>query len=180
MVTPRLLPLIAAVFLTGSLAPAPRSIHAKSFEAEATTARQAENSSATADAIRKIREDWAKRLHEKQLESLVDLYAPDGVFLIPAGERFTGRDAIRELCRNTMAIMTSDITMRSIASESSGSLAYDTGQFEETLIRVSDGKKFDSHGSYLMVLKKQPDGRWLIAQQMWSGVEPPGLGQPGK
>jgi uncharacterized protein (TIGR02246 family) len=180
MVTPRLLPLIAAVFLTGSLAPAPRSIHAKSFEAEATTARQAENSSATADAIRKIREDWAKRLHEKQLESLVDLYAPDGVFLIPSGERFTGRDAIRELCRNTMAIMISDITMRSIASESSGSLAYDTGQFEETLIRVSDGKKFDSHGSYLMVLKKQPDGRWLIAQQMWSGVEPPGLGQPGK
>jgi len=180
MMIPQIALLIAAIFLTGSVAPPTTFITASSLAAEETSAREAENSSGTADALRKIREEWAKRLHEKQLGPLVDLYAPDGLFLIPLGERFTGRDAIRKLCRNTMAIVTSDITMRSIVTESSDSLVYDSGQFEETLTRVADGKKFESHGSYLMVLKKQPNVRWLIAQQVWTGVEPPGLGQPAK
>jgi ketosteroid isomerase-like protein len=180
MLIPRLLPLVTTVFLAGNLTPVPTSVDSNSSRAIAASARQAENSSATADAIRKVREEWAKRLREKQLEPLVDLYAPGGVFLIPTGERFAGRDAIRELCRNTMAVMTSDITLRSLVTESSGSLAYDSGQFEERLIRVSDGKKFESHGSYLMVFKRQPEGPWLIAEQVWTGVEPPGLGQAGR
>jgi uncharacterized protein (TIGR02246 family) len=123
-------------------------------------------------AIAKIREEWAMDLHTKQLEPLVMLYAPDAVFLQPTGERIVGRDAIRELCRKVMAAMTSDIHFRSAVTEHSGNLAYDSGEYSEALVSVADGSKSDAHGSYLMVFKRQPDGKWLILEQVWTGIPP--------
>lgn len=131
-----------------------------------------QQSSSAQDGIAKIRLDWARDLHEKRLDELTMLYAPDAVFLQPDGQRITGRPAIRDLCKNLMAMFTSDLTFHSINTESSGSLAYDSGEFYETLTKVADGSKSESRGSYLMVFKRQADGNWLIAQQMWSGTEP--------
>lgn len=180
MLTHRLLAMLAAALFAGSIVTSRGLVDLRPHTREIPMVIRSEDPSSAADAIAKVREDWAKRLRAKQLEPLVDLYAADGVFLIPNGQRFAGRDAIRELCRNTMAMMTSDISLRSIVTESSGDLAYDSGQFDETLTRVSDGNKFESHGSYLTVLKKQLNGSWLIVQQAWTGVEPPGLSTPAK
>jgi len=123
----------------------------------------------------KIRDEWAKNMHAKKLEPLVMMYTPDGVFLPPTGERIVGRDAIRELCRKVMGVVTSDLHFQSAVVDQSGDLAYDSGEFTETLTQVADGSKSETHGSYLMILKRQADGRWLIAEQMWSGMEPPGV-----
>lgn len=125
-----------------------------------------------ADAIAKVRAEWARDLHEKQLDKIVELYAPDAVFLLPTGDRIAGRPAIRDLTKNIMSIFTSDITLNSLVVEHSGNLAYDSGTFSETLVKVSDGSKTGSKGSYLMVFKRQADGKWLIAQQVWTGAEP--------
>lgn len=152
----------------------------RSLAKESTKSREAEKTGGETDAFAKIREEWAKNLRAKQLEPLVDLYATDAVFLTPTGERIAGRDAIRELCRKTMAMLTSDITLRSAVTDYSETLAYDSGEFSETLISVADGSKSESHGSYLMVFKKQSDGRWLIVEQVWTGILPPGLDHPAK
>ena len=125
------------------------------------------------DGIAKIRLDWARDLHEKRLDDIAIMYAPDAVFIQPNGERVSGRAAIRELCKNVMATFTSDLIFHSINSENSGDLAYDSGDFRETLIKLADGSKTESSGSYVMVFKRQPDGNWLIAQQMWTGPPPP-------
>jgi ketosteroid isomerase-like protein len=129
-------------------------------------------SSSVQDTIAKIRSEWARDMHEKRPEELVLLYAPDAVFILPNGERVTGRQDIRELCKKVMAIFTSDLTFHSISSEDSVNLAYDSGDYRETLLRLADGSTLHSQGSYLMVFKRQPDGKWLIAQQVWTGSEP--------
>jgi uncharacterized protein (TIGR02246 family) len=126
-----------------------------------------------ADDIAKIRSEWAKDLHSKQLEQILALYASDAVFLQPSGERITGRPAIRDLCKKIMATFTSDITLHSIATEHSGDLAYDSGDYRESLVKLSDGTKNEAQGNYLMVFKRQSDGNWLIVEQMWSLVTPP-------
>ncbi|HEY6348861.1 MAG TPA: DUF4440 domain-containing protein [Candidatus Angelobacter sp.] len=132
-----------------------------------------QQSSSVEDGIAKIRLDWARDLHEKRLEEIAMLYAPDAVFISPDVGRVTGRAAIRELCKNVMQMFTSDLTFHSIKTENSGSLAYDSGDFRETLTKLADGTKSDDQGSYLMVFKRQADGNWLIAQQMWSPSPPP-------
>jgi ketosteroid isomerase-like protein len=125
-----------------------------------------------ADEIVRIRSEWAKDLHAKQLDQLVALYASDAVFLKPSGERVTGRPAIRDLCKKVMSTFTSDITFQSLASDHSGELAYDSGEYRESLIKLSDETKANVEGNYVMIFKRQSDGSWLIAEQMWSLVTP--------
>jgi uncharacterized protein (TIGR02246 family) len=120
-----------------------------------------------ADAFASLRTEWAKDLHDKKLDQIVMLYAPDAVFLPPNGERIVGRPAIRELTKKAMDTFTSDLTFRSINMEYSGNLAYDSGEFRETLAGLSDGNTTHGQGNYLMVYKQQADGTWLIVQQAW-------------
>ena len=119
------------------------------------------------DALARLRTEWAKDLHDKRLDHIVSLYAPDAVFLPPNGERIVGRPAIRDLTKKAMDAFTSDITFQSVNSEFSGELAFDSGVFSETLTSMADGNKSRGEGNYLMVLKRQPDGAWLIVQQAW-------------
>lgn len=119
------------------------------------------------DALARLRTEWAKDLHDKRLDHIVSLYAPDAVFLPPNGERIVGRPAIRELTKKAMDAFTSDLTFQSVSSEFSGDLAYDSGEFSETLTSMADGNKSRGEGNYLMVFKRQPDGAWLIVQQAW-------------
>jgi uncharacterized protein (TIGR02246 family) len=124
------------------------------------------------DPFAKLRADWAAALHAKQLDSLAMLYTPDAVFLEPHGQRVAGRPAIRNLCKKTMDTFTSDLTFHSLVAEQSGTLAYDSGDYQETLIANSDGTKTEARGTYLMVLRRQSDGRWRILAQVWTEAAP--------
>jgi uncharacterized protein (TIGR02246 family) len=134
-----------------------------------TLSTRAQKSSNDSDPLAKVRAEWAAGMLNKQPEKVAMLYAEDAAFLKPDGTRITGRAAIRVLCKTMMAIFTSDITFHSVASERSGNLAYDSGNYTETLTNLSDGTKMTPSGTYLTVLKRQPNGSWLITQQMWSG-----------
>jgi uncharacterized protein (TIGR02246 family) len=127
---------------------------------------------AVADELARIRTEWSKDLHDKQLDRLVALYAPDAVFLKPSGRRVSGRPAIRDLCKSVMDTFTSDINMHSLATDHSGDLAYDSGEYTESLVKTSDGTKADMEGNYVMILKRQADGNWLIAEQIWTLITP--------
>jgi uncharacterized protein (TIGR02246 family) len=125
------------------------------------------------DPIAKIRAEWATGMRNKQLEKVAMLYAEDATFLQPDGARLAGRAAIRDLCKTMMATYTSDLTFHSLVSERSGNLAYDSGDYTETLTKLSDGTKTTPHGTYLTVLKRQSNGAWLITQQVWTNATAP-------
>ena len=57
-------------------------------------------------------------------------------------------------------------------ADHSGDLAYDSGEYRESLVKLSDQTKAEVQGNYVMVFKRQPDGTWLIAEQMWTLVTP--------
>ena len=136
------------------------------------SAASGQKSSSAADAIAQVREEWVKDLHDKQLDRFVMLYTVDAAFLQPNGERIAGRPAIQELTRKVMGIYTSNLVFHSITVEHSGDLAYDSGDFRETLLKLSDGSTTEGKGNYLMVFRRQPDGKWLIAQQVWTESAP--------
>ena len=121
-----------------------------------------------------MREAWVQYLRTKQLEPILKFYAPDAVFLQPTGERITGSAALRILFQTIMATFNSDLTLHSQNLETSGDLAYDSGDFQENLTTIDTGAKITSHGSYIIIFKRQPNGSWQIAQQVWTGTPPPG------
>jgi len=122
--------------------------------------------------LAKIREAWVQDLRTKQLDPILKFYAPDAVFLQPTGERITGCAALRTLFRTIMAITAT--TLHSQNLETSGDLAYDSGDFQETLTTIATGAKISAKGSYIIIFKRQPNGSWQIIQHVWTGTPPPG------
>ena len=110
---------------------------------------------------------WAADWSAKRLDHVLTLYAPDAIFFTTDGDRFAGAAAIRDFFQKTLATNDPTIHMHRVATEQSGKLAYESGDYQETI--SSGGHRIDAHGHYLLVLRNQ-DGRWLIAEQMWTGV----------
>lgn len=124
--------------------------------------------------LTKIREEWVQDLHSKQLEPILKFYAPDAAFLQPNGDRIIGSAALRSLFQNIMASFTSDLTLHSRNLEASGDLAYDSGDFQESLTNLATGAKIASKGSYVVIYKRQLDRSWKIVQHVWTGTPPSG------
>jgi ketosteroid isomerase-like protein len=146
------------------------TILSPAFWPAATAAPQASTIVALAD----IREAWVQDLRTKQLEPILKFYAPDAVFLQPTGERITGSAALRTLFQTIMATFNSDLTLHSQNLETSGALAYDSGDFQETLTVIATGAKITAKGSYIIIFKRQPNGSWQIVQHVFTGAAPPG------
>jgi ketosteroid isomerase-like protein len=136
----------------------------------ATAAPQA----STLATLAKMREDWVQDLRTKQLEPILKFYAPDAVFLQPTGERITGAAALRTLFQTIMATFNSGLTLHSQSLETSGNLAYDSGDFQETLTTIATGAQITAKGSYIIIYRREPDGPWQIVQHAWMGTPPPG------
>ena len=135
-------------------------------------ARTAQSSRIASADIAKLRDEWVKDLRTKQLDQIAALYTEDAEFLHATGTRVSGRAAIRELCKNIMATMTSDLTLKTATSERAENLAYDSGDYSETLTAVSDGKKTQYSGTYVIIFRRQANGTWLIAEQVWTDASP--------
>ncbi len=135
-------------------------------------AQTPQSSRVASPEIAKVRAEWVKDLHSKQLDQIAALYAEDAEFLLATGTRVSGRSAIRELCKNVMATMTSDITLHTATSERSENLAYDSGDYSETLTSVADGTVTPYKGTYVMIFRRQSNGAWVIAEQVWTDASP--------
>ena len=105
----------------------------------------------------------------------MNLYTPDAVFLQPTGQRVNGAPAIRAMTEKIWTTLTPSISMHGVTTKVSCDMAYDEGDFRETLTSVSNGAKQQSQGQYLMIFKRDTHGHWLIVEQVWTGLEPKGI-----
>ncbi|MGA7110300.1 MAG: DUF4440 domain-containing protein [Terracidiphilus sp.] len=121
-------------------------------------------------AFEQLRSAWAHNLRDKKVDASVAAYAPDAEFLQPDGSRVRGAAALRKLYETISATYNSDLTFQSLRLESSGSLAYDSGTYSETLIDRATAKPQISKGNYLTVYRRNASGNWLIIEQMWTGA----------
>lgn len=119
--------------------------------------------------IEHVREDWAADWNAKRVTEIMRLYAADAVFLRPNAARTTGVDSIRALFEGVLAKNTPHIAFHGITIEGSDNLAYDSGTYDETITTGSVTRT--ARGDYLLILKRQADGRWLIVHQAWTDAE---------
>jgi ketosteroid isomerase-like protein len=139
------------------------------FACAAIAASQPAHVPEAAPAFARLRGDWARNLHDKRIDAAVAEYTADAEFIQPNGDRVRGAKAIRDLVQGITATYDSSLTFNSQRTEVSGSLAYDSGTYRESLIVRDSGKPQLSSGSYLTVYRRDTSGAWLIVEQMWTG-----------
>jgi ketosteroid isomerase-like protein len=120
-------------------------------------------------AFARLRAEWSRNLHDKKIDASVAAYTADGEFIQPNGDRVRGTKALRDLYQTITTTYDSSLTFNSLRTEVTGSLAYDTGTYRESLIVRASGKPQLSSGSYLTVYRRDPSGAWLIVEQVWTG-----------
>lgn len=167
----RLFVLLAALSLAWPAATSPAPNDGRSATANSSGA-QAAALSPGALAVARTRDQWARALNTKQIGALMALYAPNAVFLQPTGARVSGAPTIRAMTEKIWTSLTPSISLHGIDTKVSCDLAYDEGDFRETLTSASNGSKQQTQGQYLMIFKRDVHGRWLIIEQVWTGLEP--------
>jgi uncharacterized protein (TIGR02246 family) len=87
-----------------------------------------------------VRTSWARAWSAKALDETVSLYADDATFFPTGLKPVLGRDAIRAFFKSVLEKNTPTISFHSDGVVASGELAYDHGQYEETIVeRPSTG-----------------------------------------
>jgi uncharacterized protein (TIGR02246 family) len=112
--------------------------------------------------IEQVRTAWTQGALAGDAATISSLYTDDAVMVTPDGRRAEGHQGIRD------ALMLEGLTNLDITSsniEVGQDLATEIGTFQQTT-QTADGQEQTIDGHYLVVLRRQADGRWLITQHV--------------
>ena len=124
-------------------------------------------------AVRKADTDWSNAAQSKNPDAWVAFYTDETVVLPPNDKLTSGKDNIRKVVGELLAmpglVMSWQPTKVEVAR--SGDLAYSYGTYQVSFNDPS-GKPVTDHGKYAEVWKKQADGGWKCVLDTWSSDLP--------
>jgi uncharacterized protein (TIGR02246 family) len=124
--------------------------------------------------IEKVRSRWVASFNAKDISGLMALYADGAALLPPSGEHVTGKENIRAYFQRRFdAATTLNVKLTNIHSDSSGALGFDSGRYEQTVVRAGAAGQASSRGSYLLVVKRDKEN-WVIVQHAMTEAPPSG------
>ncbi|HEY8165529.1 MAG TPA: nuclear transport factor 2 family protein [Gemmatimonadaceae bacterium] len=102
-------------------------------------------------------------------------YVADEVLLMPPGEAAVrDRDALRDWYRGFLSqYSTSSLTLSNREVFVSDEFAVELGSYEWGLTPTAGGNPVVDRGNYMQVWKRQSDGQWRFAREIWNSSVPP-------
>lgn len=124
-------------------------------------------------AIRELGIEIWEATEAKDLERLMSFIAEDAMVLYPNTPILNGKDAIREIWRAYFAMPDFAMSGKDVKVEvsRSGDLAYVQGTCSSSM-NDAVGKPITDKGKYIGILKKQADGEWKIAADIYNSDLP--------
>jgi uncharacterized protein (TIGR02246 family) len=113
-------------------------------------------------AIRELIQTWLAASQKGDLESVLSLMADDVIFMVPGQNPF-GKDAFAASFRALTDVRfetSSEIKEIKLL----GDWAYLRNYLEVTMTPPGSGAPLRRSGHTLTILRKEPDGRWLVAR----------------
>src|SRR5690242_402761 len=137
------------------------------------TTTTADTRSADEAALKNLDAEWSKAAGAKDVEKTASYYSDDALILPPNMAAIQGKQGGRAMWQGMFSVpgFGGGWTASIVEVARSGDLAYVTGTYElsET---DSSGKPATDKGKYLEVWKKQPDGSWKCALDMFNSDLP--------
>lgn len=102
------------------------------------------------------------------LDSVMSHFAEDALVLPPDAPMARGKEASRGVFAELEAMREYSLTWRPSMADASGDLGYTIGTYRMQFQDLG-GRPVAIDGKYMTVWKKQPDGRWKVAVDMFNG-----------
>jgi uncharacterized protein (TIGR02246 family) len=124
-------------------------------------------------AIRATDAQWLAAAQSHDLERTVSFWSDDVYMMPPAGPPIVGKEALRRYIAGAFAIPDFSITWVTdrIWVAKSGELAYAVGT-DTIRLTTPEGRAVVEHNKAVAVWRKEPDGSWRCALDIWNAAEP--------
>ena len=124
-------------------------------------------------AIRAADARWLGAAQAHDLERTVSYWTDDVYMMPPGGPAMVGKEALRRYVAGAFAIPDFSISWVTdrIWLARSGDLAYAVGT-DTIRLSSSDGKRLEEHNKSVAVWRKEPDGEWRCAVDIWNSADP--------
>ena len=99
--------------------------------------------------------------------AVADFYTEDAKILPPNMEMVSGKQAIQEFWKTAMEMGVKQINLETAEVVYDGNLAYERGVSIATIEPKGEQARTE-RGKYLVVRKRQPDGSWKAAVDIWN------------
>ena len=140
----------------------------------AVVSLSAQQKGADEAAIAKLRTAYQAAAATQDGAALAKLFAPDGVEMPPNAPAVAGRAAIEAFHKAfAKQWMMHGMTIVSTNTKVSGDTAYDVGTYKQGLMPQTGGAVFDDTGKYVVLLRKDASGGWLITHAIYNSNNPP-------
>jgi uncharacterized protein (TIGR02246 family) len=127
-------------------------------------------SPADVSKINEVTQAFLKAALARDWAALAALYVEDAVFHPPNMPGVKGRAAIRGWFENFPPLTSFKAT--NVTVDGQGDFAYVVGTYTTTMAPPGAPGPVNDKGKFVEVRRKQPDGRWLIAVDMFSSDLP--------
>lgn len=124
--------------------------------------------------IRTLDAEWSEAAQARDLERILSFWSEDAIVYPPGSAALVGKPAIREYVEKSFQIPGFGISWKTdqVVVAASGDLAYGTGTNRVTF-HGPDGKPTTVEGKTVTVWRKQKDGSWKCAIDIWNDLAPP-------
>jgi uncharacterized protein (TIGR02246 family) len=124
-------------------------------------------------AIDKVRLDFNAAFNEGNAEAIGRLIDRDGIWMPPGEPAIFGKSNIAARYTKFFAKVRSKFELKPGEIQLCGDWAFMSSAFERVDTPKTGGAVKGATGHYLFVLKKQPDGTWKIARDIWNDFVKP-------
>ena len=114
---------------------------------------------------------YSAAIREGNLAGVVDEYTVDATLVPPDGEILKGKQAIEELYKKFFQMGMKDIAFTTTEVGGSGDTAYEIGKTKVRIQPEGQTAMIDST-KYLVIWKRQADGRWKVHVDIWNFSAP--------
>ena len=122
-------------------------------------------------AVQDTNREWMEAVKRGDPASLAALYTEDATLLPPNSEAIRGRQGIEAFFKAGMQMGISEATLETVDVEYLGDVAYEVGAYTMK-IEPEGGQATADKGKYVVVWKREGDGPWKLAVDMWNTNTP--------
>ena len=119
-------------------------------------------------AIESFHEIWIQHVLARDFDALETLYPEDTVVMSPNMPAIEGIEKVRAWFEGYPVTTTMELTTLEV--DGRGDLAYVRGMYEMTV--VVEGASVSDTGKFIEILRKQEDGSWLMAVDIFNSDLP--------
>jgi uncharacterized protein (TIGR02246 family) len=137
--------------------------------------------SADTAAVGKARSAYEKASGAQDAAAIAKLYTADGVEMPPNAPAAKGRAAIEAYHKGfALQFMVHGITLTATETQVHGDTAVDIGTYKQSLMLQKSGSMIEDKGKYIVLLKKDASGAWLVTHAIYNSDNPPPPGPAPK